>query len=129
MANITAPSDKVPGSQLKNDPYYSNKDLTGQDQVIYKIKLSDITGETPSSVRAIMHYQTIPPYFLVDRFNEGQTNGGGSFGSATERLIYLTSRLRTNLNLKSSNTTGSIFQTIQNWTMTLSMDSKPIPEN
>ena len=77
-----------------------------------------------------MHYQTIPPGFLVQRFNDGygdqdRPDGTGpGYGSATERLIYLTSHLRTNLELKSA--TPDQFPVIRNWTMNLSVARKSL---
>ncbi len=102
IAKITAAKGKA-----AKDPFYTDKSKTGGDQVSYVIPLDTIDGE-PSSINVIMHYQTIPPNFLVGRFNDGygpqdRPDGAGEgYGSATERLVYLTSRLRTNLGLESA---------------------------
>jgi len=52
-----------------------------------------------------MHYQSIPPYFLRDRYYDGQTystpareGGVVGLGAATERLLYTSSHLDTRIN-------------------------------
>jgi hypothetical protein len=51
-----------------------------------------------------MHYQTIPPYFLRDRYYDGQTysnpateGGVVGLGAATERFLYASSHLNTTI--------------------------------
>ena len=72
------------------DPTY--QDGSGTSVVRYEIPLSELPkGIDPSrlAVRAALYYQSIPPYYLIQRF-EGAPNGAG-----TQRLYYLTSRLKT----------------------------------
>ena len=63
------------------DPRY--RDGSGADEVVYRIPLS----RGAASVVARLHYQSIPPYYLRDRFSTGR-------GEETRRLYYLTSRLK-----------------------------------
>jgi len=72
------------------DPNYNNG--SGTSVVRYEIPLSDLPKGVDRSnltVRATLYYQSIPPYYLMQRF-EGAPNGRG-----TQRLYYLTSRLNT----------------------------------
>ncbi|PYT04584.1 MAG: hypothetical protein DMF60_14845 [Acidobacteria bacterium] len=58
--------------------------------VRYQVPLSELPrGIDPSklTVKATLYYQSIPPYYLIQRF-EGAPNAPG-----TQRLFYLTSRL------------------------------------
>lgn len=57
----------------------------GSDTVIYRIPLNDRTRRAVS-VRAVLYYQAIPPYYLNERFNVGK-------GPQTKLLAYLTSHL------------------------------------
>jgi hypothetical protein len=72
-----------------NDPMYNNG--SGKSVVLYEIPLSQLRNVNLSnlSVRATLYYQSIPPYYLTQRF-ETAPNAPG-----TQRLFYLTSRLRT----------------------------------
>lgn len=58
---------------------------SGSDTIIYRVPLNDRTRGAVS-VRAVLYYQAIPPYYLSERFN-----GGG--GPQTKLLAYLTSHL------------------------------------
>ena len=102
-----------------DDPDYSDPQLTGGDSLVYEIPLADLDGN-PTYVRASMRYQTIPPYFLVDRFVDGYSKAQEQYGPATTRLIYLTSHLDTNLGLQSAGMSVDDFDVIGEWTMTLS---------
>ena len=76
--------------EAAKDPTYNNG--SGTSVVRYEIPLSDLPkGVDPSKlvVRATLYYQSIPPYYLMQRF-EGAPNAQG-----TQRLHYLTSRLNT----------------------------------
>lgn len=113
MARIT----KADG--VGDDPDYSDPELTGTDSLVYEIDLSTLGGR-PARVTATMRYQTIPPYFLVDRYVDGYQKDQEQYGSATTRLIYLTAHLDTNLGLKSAGMSVDDFDVIGDWTMTLS---------
>jgi hypothetical protein len=58
---------------------------SGSDTVTYRIPINDRTRRAVS-VRAVLYYQAIPPYYLKERFTIGK-------GPQTKLLAYLTSRL------------------------------------
>jgi len=68
------------------DPSYT--DGSGTNLVRYEIPLSAFTTRNVT-VTATVYYQSIPPYFLNDRFTQAPD------GPATQRLYYLTSNLQT----------------------------------
>jgi hypothetical protein len=68
------------------DPAYA--DGSGTSVVRYEIPLSAFTARNVT-VTATLYYQSIPPYYLNDRFSQVPN------GPATQRLYYLTSNLRT----------------------------------
>jgi len=79
-----------PKGEAAKDPTYLNG--SGTSVVRYEIALSQLPkGIDPSKlvVKATLYYQSIPPYYLTQRF-EGAPNAQG-----TQRLFYLTSRLNT----------------------------------
>ena len=77
-AEITAPKG------IDGDPAYD--DGSGSDRILYRIPVDTIGGA--AKVRVILHYQTIPPYYLRDRFATAQ-------GPGTQRLHFIASRLAT----------------------------------
>jgi hypothetical protein len=68
------------------DPAYS--DGSGTNVVRYEIPLTAFTGKNVT-ITATIYYQSIPPYFLNDRFTQAPN------AAATQRLYYLTSNLQT----------------------------------
>lgn len=68
------------------DPAYA--DGSGTNIVRYEIPLNAFTAKNVS-ITATLYYQSIPPYFLNDRFTQAPN------GPATQRLYYLTSNLQT----------------------------------
>ncbi|MDJ0627422.1 MAG: hypothetical protein QNJ44_04100 [Rhodobacter sp.] len=61
----------------------------GGDTVVYRIPLSDmVPGQFPASVRATLHYQATPPFFLQDRFCTAT-------GANRDRLFHISSLLDT----------------------------------
>ncbi|HEX9733364.1 MAG TPA: hypothetical protein VGG06_15445 [Thermoanaerobaculia bacterium] len=116
LATITEPHD------VGEDPDYSDPQLIGTDSLVFEIPLADLGGR-PARVRASMRYQTIPPYFLVDRYVDGYSKTKKQYGPATTRLIYLTAHLDTNLGLTSAGMSVDDFDVIGQWTMTLSRDT------
>jgi hypothetical protein len=68
------------------DPAYA--DGSGTNVVRYEIPLTAFTTRN-MTVTATLFYQSIPPYFLNDRFTQAPN------GPATQRLYYLTSNLQT----------------------------------
>lgn len=76
--------------EAAKDPTYNNG--SGTSIVRYEIPLSELPrGVNPSklTVKATLYYQSIPPYYLMQRFEQAPNASG------TQRLYYLTSRLNT----------------------------------
>jgi hypothetical protein len=71
-----------PKGDAARDPDY--RDGRGSDTVTYRIQLPPDVDPKDVSVQARLFYQSIPPYYLNDRFMAAQ-------GDATRRLYYLTS--------------------------------------
>ena len=77
-----------PEGEASNDPAYQNG--SGTSAVRYEIPLSQLpkgVDRSKLSVRATLYYQSIPPYYLTQRFEQAPNARG------TQRLFYLTSRL------------------------------------
>jgi hypothetical protein len=68
------------------DPAYA--DGSGTNVVRYEVPLSAFAARNVT-VTATLYYQTIPPYFLHDRFSQAPN------APSTQRLYYLTSNLAT----------------------------------
>lgn len=68
------------------DPSYA--DGSGTSVVRYEIPLSAFNAKNVT-ITATIYYQSIPPYFLNDRFTQAPN------GPATQRLYFLTSNLQT----------------------------------
>ena len=68
------------------DPAYA--DGSGTSVVRYEVPLNAFTARN-LTVTATLYYQTIPPYYLHDRFSQAPNS------PATQRLYYLTSNLQT----------------------------------
>ena len=68
------------------DPAYA--DGSGTNVVRYEVPLQGL-NPTNLTVKATLYYQSIPPYYLNDRFREAPNE------PATRRLYYLTSNLQT----------------------------------
>jgi len=114
------PSYCTPGGLSGGQP----TGITGTDSVLYKIPLSDLKGVTVAKAVAIMHYQTIPPYFLRDRYADGQkyshpaTEGGVvGLGAATERFLYAASHLDTTISNSIPQQQNLPNPVSKNWTM------------
>lgn len=79
-----------PEGDAANDPTYA--DGSGTSVVRYQIPLSALPAGIDRArlrVRATLVYQSIPPYYLMQRFEQAPD------GPATQRLFYLVSRLDT----------------------------------
>jgi hypothetical protein len=72
--------------RVGGDPAYA--DGSGTNIVRYEIPVTAFASRNVT-VTATLYYQSIPPYFLNDRFTQAPT------GPATQRLYYLTSNLQT----------------------------------
>jgi hypothetical protein len=74
-----------PEGSAENDTNFA----PGTDTVTYKIALPEGLDPRHLKVKATMYYQTIPPYWLKQRFTSAPDQPG------TQRLYYLTSHLNT----------------------------------
>lgn len=106
-------------STIASDVHYTQSQYAGSDQISYAIPLTDIKGGKPASIRVTMEYQTIPPGFLAARFQEGYSQDKAAYLPATERSIYLTSHLNTNLELKSEHPDNPDLTFTKNWTTSI----------
>ena len=79
---ITAPIDEG----KRKDPKSTE---IGQDQITYRIPLKEIEGA--KSIEVGLYYQSIPPYFLKERFDSCKDEKDCD---ATKRLYYLTTHLK-----------------------------------
>jgi len=79
----------LPEGDAANDPAYLNG--SGTSVVRYEVPLSRLAKSNTSqlTVKATLYYQSIPPYYLTQRFEQAP------HAPATQRLFYLTSRLNT----------------------------------
>jgi hypothetical protein len=75
-----------PHGDAEHDPDYDGKTgASGIDKLTYRIPLNELTRGIVA-VRAVLNYQSIPPYYLKQRFTIGK-------GPETQRLSYLASHL------------------------------------
>jgi hypothetical protein len=77
-----------PDGRAELDPDY--QDGRGGDTLTYNITLPAGVDPARCIVRTTLYYQSIPPYYLADRFNTVPT------GDATRRLHYLVDNLKVN---------------------------------
>lgn len=75
----------LPEGNALDDPDF----LPGEDQIDYRITLPHGVDPATVAVSATLYSQSIPPYFLKQRFETAPQ------GPATQRLYYLASRLQT----------------------------------
>ena len=81
FADVTGPH----GDAERDAEYINNSGASGSDTIIYRVPLNERTRGAVA-VMAVLYYQSIPPYYLKERFATGK-------GPETKRLAYLTSRL------------------------------------
>ncbi len=79
----------------------------GQDSLVYSLSPKELGGKTPASIRSTLYYQATPPFYLQDRFCNGE-------GVNRDRL-YSLSRM---LNVKG--------EPIDNWSFRLVSGSADI---
>jgi len=74
-----------------NDPWYKPKSEGGLggggDALTYAVSLADLGGVRPAGVRVTLYYQSIPPFYLQDRFCTAATKPD------TGRLFFLAGHL------------------------------------
>jgi hypothetical protein len=89
-----------PFGRAKEDPGYiparggrdageERRGSEGSNTVVYRIPLAALGGGAPASVQATLHYQTIPPYYLRDRFSLLGHGLARDRTRETRRLKYL----------------------------------------
>jgi hypothetical protein len=81
LANVTGPH----GGAEQDPEYISQSGSSGSDTTAYRIRLNERTRNAVA-VMAVLYYQSIPPYYLKERFTIGK-------GPETKRLAHLTSHL------------------------------------
>lgn len=93
-AEFSYPFDRAKDDPGYIDPNYaqSRRGSEGSNTVIYRVPLNDLMG-VPASVQATMFYQSIPPYYLKDRFSILEKGLPEKQTQETRRLKYLTDYL------------------------------------
>jgi hypothetical protein len=77
-----------PEGEAAKDPSYTNG--SGTSKLRYAVPFSELPkgiDRSKLTVKATLYYQSIPPYYLMQRFEQAPNAPG------TQRLFYLTSRL------------------------------------
>jgi len=92
--------------KVGGEPAYA--DGSGTNVVRYEVTLPPGLDPTNLTVKATLYYQSIPPYYLNDRFKQAPDQ------PATQRLYYLTSNLRTK------------DTAIENWKFAITSSSQPV---
>jgi len=98
-----------PHGEAERDTEYVNKSgSSGADTITYRIALNEKTRDVVAVI-AVLYYQSIPPYYLKERFTIGK-------GPETKRLAYITSHL-------------SIEQTpLENWKLALACAARGVTD-
>lgn len=73
------------------DPDYVNPKLTGADKIEYQIPLDAETLSRADHVQVTLYYQSIPPFYLQQRFQDASHGPGNQ--DDIQRLYYMTSHL------------------------------------
>jgi hypothetical protein len=81
---------ELPGAE-RFDPYYTDPQLTGADQIEYLIPLDAETLARVDHVQVSLYNQSIPPFYLQERFRDA--NRGPAKKNDIQRLHHITSRL------------------------------------
>jgi hypothetical protein len=84
---------ELPGAE-RFDPYYTDPQLTGADQIEYVIPLDAETLARVDNVRVSLYNQSIPPFYLQERFRDA--NRGPGEKNDIQRLYHVTSHLDVN---------------------------------
>jgi hypothetical protein len=73
------------------DPDYVNPKLTGADKIEYRVPLDADTLSRADHVQVTLYYQSIPPFYLQQRFQDASHGPGNQ--DDIQRLYYMTSHL------------------------------------
>jgi hypothetical protein len=101
------------------DPHYVDPRLTGSDEIEYRIRLDGDGLARAAEVRATLYYQSIPPFYLQERFADA--SAGPGHADDIERLYYMTSHL--NLD-GATNERGE--PVLQGWKLRIAGDAKGV---
>ena len=112
-----------PFGRAKEDPGFIPPDFgrtkrgsEGSKTVADRVPVSALGGGAPASVQATLHYQTIPPYYLRDRFSLLGHGLKPEQTRETRRLKYITDYL---------NVAGT---PIQNWKLPVNCARRSLPD-
>lgn len=107
------------GCTLQDPDYVSNgHPLTGSDVVHYTVTLPPGTNSQVATVKATLYYQSIPPYYLNQRFDSSKLGPNSEDG---QRLYYLTSHLNVQAPVDNN---GQPF--MRSWRLQISSDSQSL---
>jgi hypothetical protein len=84
---------ELPGPE-QDDPYYTNPQRTGADQIEYVIALDAETLARVDHVQVSLYSQSIPPFYLQQRFQDATR--GPAHKHDIQRFYYITSHLDVN---------------------------------
>ncbi len=82
---------EIDGAEERSDPHYSDPKLTGSDEITYAFTLAPAEAGRIAHVQARVLSQSIPPYYLQQRFADAGVGPGAR--DHIRRLYYLTSHL------------------------------------
>lgn len=115
-AKETAPEG---GCTLQDPEYVSNgHPLKGVDTVRYQVTLPAGAATKVAKVQATLYYQSIPPYYLNQRFDSAKT---GPQRDDSQRLYYLTSHLNV---AAPKDSAGQPF--LKSWKLRIGADSQDL---
>ncbi len=81
FANVTGPH----GDAERDAEYINPSGSSGADRITYRVPINERTRGAVA-VMAVLYYQSIPPYYLKERFTIGK-------GPETQRLAFITSHM------------------------------------
>lgn len=102
-----------------HDPHYVDPKLTGSDEVEYRVSLDAATLARADQVQVTLYYQSIPPFYLQERFADASQGPGHE--DDIRRLYYLTSHL--NLD-GATNERGELV--LQGWKLRIARDTRRV---
>ena len=108
----------IPG-EAANDPYYVDPQLTGADEIEYRIPLDPDALARADRVQVTLYDQSIPPFYLQQRFQDAAR--GPAEKDDIQRLYYLTSHL----NLDDA-TSADGEPVLKGWKLQLARDARQI---
>ncbi len=121
--DVPAAEFTEPFGRAKEDPGYIPPDFArtrrgseGSNTVVYRVPVAALGGRAPAAVQASLHYQTIPPYYLRDRFSLLGRGLSPDRTRETRRLKYFTDYL---------NVAGT---PIQDWKLRVNCARRTLPD-